>query len=67
MFDAAPVKIPDPSAPGRKMLDYIEPAKKIVAGDTIPPYDGLVAICKNVTLEQTPTSPTASSSSTVTL
>jgi hypothetical protein len=34
---AAPVKIPDPSAPGRKVLDYIEPAKKIVAGDAVSP------------------------------
>jgi hypothetical protein len=67
MFDTAPVKIPDPSAPGRKMLDYMEPAKKIVAGDVPSRLMVAVATCKNVTLYQTPTSPTASSSSTVTL
>jgi hypothetical protein len=33
---AAPVKVPDPSAPGRRALDYIEPAKKAVAGAFTP-------------------------------
>ena len=30
-MNIAPIKVPDPQAPGRKQLDYIEPAKKMVA------------------------------------